>query len=171
MKLTVRIVMFAVTIGWAIKVRRLPPDAVAARVRAFFEDLSGLWIKAGQILSLRTDLLTREMADQLSELQYRAFGFAPEIATGIIERSLGGPIGEVFDGVVARFVITRSVFDGRRSLPLVSGRNDDDRNRYDAGRPLCSLERPSHRCVGVFGNAVAPPCGARRSCWMATTTT
>lgn len=95
--LLLRITSFLLRLVWMTKIRRLPPAAVAAHVRIFFEDLGGLWIKAGQILSLRTDLLTREMADELSNLQFRAFGFSPEVSRKIIEDGLGRPLSDVFD--------------------------------------------------------------------------
>ena len=97
LRLTLRILKFGVTMLWAVKARRRPPDEIAKRCRAFLEDLGGLWIKAGQILSLRTDLLTRELADELSKLQYHAFGFDPAVSRRLVEGALGRPIGDVFD--------------------------------------------------------------------------
>ncbi|MFN0141326.1 MAG: ABC1 kinase family protein [Pyrinomonadaceae bacterium] len=92
-----RLVRFALSIQWARLVRKVPPAVVASRVRAFIEDLGGLWIKAGQVISLRTDLLSPEMVDELQQLQHRAFGFSPEVSKQVIEESLGKPIAAVFD--------------------------------------------------------------------------
>lgn len=92
-----RLFRFAISLQWARRVQKHPPAVIATRVRAFIEDLGGLWIKAGQIISLRTDLLTPEMVDELQQLQHRAFGFAPEISRQVIEQSLGKPIAAVFD--------------------------------------------------------------------------
>ena len=97
LRLTVHILKFAAGIFWAAKVRRRPPLEVATRCREFIENLGGLWIKAGQILSLRTDLLSHEMADELSKLQFRAFGFESAVARERIEASLGRSIEGVFD--------------------------------------------------------------------------
>ena len=97
LRLTFQILKFAAGIFWAAKVLRRPPLEVATQCREFIENLGGLWIKAGQILSLRTDLLSREMADELSKLQFRAFGFDPAVARERIERSIGRPIDSVFD--------------------------------------------------------------------------
>jgi ubiquinone biosynthesis protein len=95
--LTLRIFKFLVGLLWAVKVTKKSRAEVAASARGFLEDLGGLWIKAGQILSLRTDLLSREMADELSSLQYRAFGFDPAVARARVEAALGRPVSEVFD--------------------------------------------------------------------------
>ena len=61
----------------------------ARAARDLLESMGGLWIKAGQLLSLRTDVLSREMADELSSLTYQAQGFAPEIARTVVETALG----------------------------------------------------------------------------------
>jgi ubiquinone biosynthesis protein len=92
-----RLLQFMVGFIWVSQVRRQPPAQVAARLRTFLEEMGGLWIKAGQLVSLRLDVLTPEMADEMSQLQYHTFGFSPEIARGVIEAQLGRPIEEVFD--------------------------------------------------------------------------
>jgi ubiquinone biosynthesis protein len=60
------------------------------------EELGGLWIKAGQLLSLRVDLFSEPVCQELSKLQYRAIGFPPELARTIIETELGCPLEQVF---------------------------------------------------------------------------
>ena len=97
LSLVVRVLRFLFSIMWAQRVRHETPAVIAVRVRNFLEDLGGLWVKAGQLISLRTDLLSPEMADQLTQLQYHAYGFAPEIARQIVAETLGRPIEQVFD--------------------------------------------------------------------------
>ena len=70
--------------------------SVALQLRMLFESLSGLWIKAGQILALRRDLIPKEYADELADLQFRTAGFSPDEAIQIIERELGKPLEELF---------------------------------------------------------------------------
>jgi ubiquinone biosynthesis protein len=81
---------------WASR-RRLTAKEQALLVRGLLEELGGLWIKAGQLLSLRTDLLPREFCSVLSKLQSQADGFTPAIARQIIEEDLGAPIEVLFD--------------------------------------------------------------------------
>ncbi len=76
--------------------RRQSPAEKAVTVREFLEGLGGMWIKAGQLFSLRTDLLSREMADELSQLTYQTTGFPPEIARQVVEEELGCPLEAVF---------------------------------------------------------------------------
>jgi ubiquinone biosynthesis protein len=75
--------------------RRTPEDT-ARRLKALLEGLGGLWIKAGQLLSLRVDLFSEPVCRELSQLQYRAIGFPPQLARTIIETELGYPLERVF---------------------------------------------------------------------------
>lgn len=77
--------------------RQKDPQADAQRLRQFLEEMGGLWVKAGQLISLRRDVLTPEMTDELTQLQYRAFGFAPDVARQILADALGVPIETVFE--------------------------------------------------------------------------
>jgi ubiquinone biosynthesis protein len=76
---------------------RLTRAEYARRFRNLLEALGGLWIKAGQLLSLRTDIFSTEFCTELSKLQFEAVGFPGEIARRIVEEDLGGPIEEFFD--------------------------------------------------------------------------
>jgi ubiquinone biosynthesis protein len=97
---TIRLVFAVVRLGlgllWLKVTRRSTAEQRASRVRAFMEFHGGLWVKAGQLLSLRTDLFTTQMIDELSQLAYRAQGFPPEVARQVVERSMGAPVEKVF---------------------------------------------------------------------------
>ncbi len=97
LSLVIRLLRFVISIVIAQRFRREPMAALALRVRNFLEDLGGLWVKFGQLMSLRIDLLPREMADELTQLQYRAYGFDPEVARQIVRETLGHPIEATFD--------------------------------------------------------------------------
>jgi ubiquinone biosynthesis protein len=72
------------------------PTRTGKELRAVFERLGGFWMKVGQLMSLRRDVLQAEVCDQLSQLQHRAVGFAPEESMRIVEQELGAPIHEIF---------------------------------------------------------------------------
>lgn len=91
-----QLIRFMLSLLWAQRVRRLPATEIAVLVRNFIEHMGGLFIKTGQLLSLRTDLFSKEMVDQLSQLQSRAYGFPPELARKIVEDTIGRPISQVF---------------------------------------------------------------------------
>jgi ubiquinone biosynthesis protein len=68
----------------------------AVRIRQALEALGPIFVKFGQILSTRRDLLPLDVADELAKLQDRVPPFAPELAVAEVERSLGIRIADVF---------------------------------------------------------------------------
>jgi len=68
----------------------------AERVRMALEELGPTFIKMGQILSTRPDLLPVEFLRQLSKLQDDVPAFAFELVKEGIEQELGRPLGDVF---------------------------------------------------------------------------
>ncbi|WP_303291114.1 ubiquinone biosynthesis regulatory protein kinase UbiB [Marinobacter sp. SS5-14b] len=66
------------------------------RLRLALEELGPVFVKFGQILSTRRDLLPDDMADSLKQLQDRVPPFPSDQARGIIEKSLGAPVAELF---------------------------------------------------------------------------
>ena len=74
--------------------KRRTPRAV--RLRRALEALGPIFVKFGQILSTRRDLLPLDVADELAKLQDRVPPFAPELAAAEIERSLGTRIEDAF---------------------------------------------------------------------------
>jgi ubiquinone biosynthesis protein len=68
----------------------------AERIRAVLEDLGPLFVKFGQILSTRRDLLSDDIADELSKLQDKVPPFPSHQAREIIEKAYGRPLDEVF---------------------------------------------------------------------------
>jgi len=71
-------------------------DTKPHRVKAIIEDLGGAFIKLGQLLSLRPDLIPTEYCKEFSKLQDDVKPFPAEIAKGIIETALKRPISQVF---------------------------------------------------------------------------
>lgn len=72
------------------------PLRIGQELRAVFERLGGFWMKVGQLMSLRRDVLPNALCDELAQLQHRAIGFPGEQAMRIVERELGAPIDDVF---------------------------------------------------------------------------
>jgi ubiquinone biosynthesis protein len=72
-------------------------ELVGTMVREAFEHLGGLWLKAGQLLSLRVDLFPQGFCQQLALLQNRSFAFPTPLARQILESEIGAPIEDYFD--------------------------------------------------------------------------
>ncbi len=67
-----------------------------ARIRMALTDLGPTFIKLGQLLSTRPDLVGREQADELSKLQSDVPADPPDVIRHIVETELGQPIDELF---------------------------------------------------------------------------
>jgi ubiquinone biosynthesis protein len=66
------------------------------RIRKALEDLGPIFVKFGQILSTRQDLLPADIGEELSQLQDNVPPFADGLAREVIERSLECSIEDVF---------------------------------------------------------------------------
>lgn len=71
-------------------------QARAARIRLALEKLGPIFVKFGQVLSTRRDLLPTDIADELAYLQDRVPPFDSNVAIACIEASLGQPIAQIF---------------------------------------------------------------------------
>ncbi|KAF1709101.1 ubiquinone biosynthesis regulatory protein kinase UbiB [Pseudoxanthomonas sacheonensis] len=68
-----------------------------ARLRLALQELGPIFVKFGQILSTRRDLVPPDVADELSQLQDRVKPFDGETARAIVEQALGRPVTEAFE--------------------------------------------------------------------------
>lgn len=66
------------------------------RLRLALQELGPIFVKFGQILSTRRDLMPPDIADELAKLRDQVAPFAGATAKNIIETQLGKPIGELF---------------------------------------------------------------------------
>jgi ubiquinone biosynthesis protein len=66
------------------------------RLREALESLGPIFVKFGQVLSTRRDLLPLDIADELAHLQDRVPPFESRIAIETIERSFKKPLSEIF---------------------------------------------------------------------------
>ena len=76
--------------------REIAAMSRGARLRLALQELGPIFVKFGQILSTRRDLVPPDVAVELSLLQDRVAPFDGETARAIVERTLGRPIGEAF---------------------------------------------------------------------------
>lgn len=78
--------------NWVAK----PHGPRAPRIRALLEELGPLFVKLGQMLSTRRDLLPEDIIEELCRLQDRVPPFPGAQARQIVERAYGKPVTEVF---------------------------------------------------------------------------
>jgi ubiquinone biosynthesis protein len=77
--------------------RRAHPKPYPVRIREALIELGPIFVKFGQILSTRRDLLPPDLADELAKLQDRVPPFPGPQARAIIEKAWGKPIEAVLD--------------------------------------------------------------------------
>ena len=66
------------------------------RLRLALEALGPIFVKFGQLLSTRRDLLPPDIADELTKLQDQVPPFAAELVFAALTRAYARPVGEVF---------------------------------------------------------------------------
>lgn len=69
-----------------------------ARLRLALQELGPIFVKFGQILSTRRDLIPPDVAEELTLLQDKVAPFDGEAARVIVEQALGRPVGVAFAG-------------------------------------------------------------------------
>ena len=66
------------------------------RLRQALEHLGPIFVKLGQVLSTRRDLLPNDIADELAKLQDQVPPFPSDVAVASIERAFGRCVDEIF---------------------------------------------------------------------------
>jgi ubiquinone biosynthesis protein len=66
------------------------------RLRLALEELGPIFVKFGQALSTRRDLLPVDIADELAKLQDRVPPFDSRLAVAIVEAAFGRPLNDIF---------------------------------------------------------------------------
>jgi ubiquinone biosynthesis protein len=80
-----------------------------ARLRLALQDLGPIFVKFGQILSTRRDLVPADVADELSLLQDRVAPFDGETARDMVEHALGRSVQDAFAGFDTRPLASASI--------------------------------------------------------------
>jgi len=84
-------------------------DPRAVRLRRALETLGPIFVKFGQVLSTRRDLLPPDIADELAKLQDQVPPFPGASAVAQIERAFGRPLAQVYASFDMQPVASASV--------------------------------------------------------------
>ena len=95
------------------------------RLREALERLGPIFVKFGQVLSTRRDLLPADIADELALLQDQVPSFPGEVAIATIERAFRKPISEIFISLNPEPVASASI--AQVHYATVRDRNDRER--------------------------------------------
>ncbi|MDE2298870.1 MAG: ubiquinone biosynthesis regulatory protein kinase UbiB, partial [Burkholderiales bacterium] len=99
----VRLLVRVMTVG-----RRLDAPR-GERLRMGLERLGPIFVKFGQVLSTRRDLLPADLADELAELQDNVPPFPAAQARALVEKAFGRPINAIFESFEAEPVASASI--------------------------------------------------------------
>ncbi|GMG86215.1 ubiquinone biosynthesis regulatory protein kinase UbiB [Biformimicrobium ophioploci] len=79
-----------------VKLMPQPELSRGARLRHALEELGPVFVKFGQLLSTRPDLLPPDMVSELDQLQDNVAPFDPDVCIALIEEALEQPLDEAF---------------------------------------------------------------------------
>jgi len=82
---------------------------LSRQARMDLQDLGPTFIKAGQMMSVRPDVLPTATLDELTKLQDSVEPFDTTVAVEQIEKELGGPLGQFFTSISERPVAAASL--------------------------------------------------------------
>ncbi|RLA34503.1 MAG: ubiquinone biosynthesis regulatory protein kinase UbiB [Gammaproteobacteria bacterium] len=113
----------------------------AVRLRLALEALGPMFVKFGQLLSTRRDLLPDDIADELAKLQDRVPPFPGPVARAVIEKAFDRPVTELFatfdENALASASIAQvhaaELHDGRKVVVKVLRPGIEKTIRHDIG--------------------------------------
>jgi ubiquinone biosynthesis protein len=94
----------------------------AVRIRRVLEDLGPIFVKFGQLLSTRRDLLPDDIATELARLQDRVPSFPSDQARVIVEKAYKKPLSELFASFDTEPLASASIAQVH-AAQLLSGEN------------------------------------------------
>ena len=84
-------------------------ENIPLKIRMMFEELGPIFVKLGQVISTRKDLLSDDIAFELSKLQDNVKPFPKDISMQIIENELGDKISNIFNNYTAEPLASASI--------------------------------------------------------------
>ncbi|MGL6109311.1 MAG: AarF/UbiB family protein, partial [Rubrivivax sp.] len=96
-------------LSWTVTLGRRFDQPRGVRLRLALERLGPIFVKFGQVLSTRRDLLPLDVADELAKLQDRVPPFPAAQAAALVEKAFGRRIDELFASFEAEPVASASI--------------------------------------------------------------
>ncbi|HEX7080924.1 MAG TPA: ubiquinone biosynthesis regulatory protein kinase UbiB [Gammaproteobacteria bacterium] len=88
---------------------RVKARPIGERLRLALEELGPIYVKFGQAVSVRRDLLSPELADELAKLQDQVPPFPSEVAVAVLERAFRRGVSDLFADFDRRALAAASI--------------------------------------------------------------
>jgi len=101
--------------------RKLPEEealSVPRRLAMAFEELGPTFVKFGQLLSTRPDIIAPDYINEFKKLQDRVAPFESDLAFAVIEEELGCPIDELFSQIDSRAFAAGSIAQVHKAVTI-----------------------------------------------------
>jgi len=79
------------------------------KIRMMLEELGPIFVKLGQVISTRKDLLSEDIAKELSKLQDHVKPFSSEVSKNIIQKQLGKNVEHIFESFNSKPIASASI--------------------------------------------------------------
>ena len=116
------------------------------RIRQALEELGPVFVKLGQALSTRPDLLPPDIANELTKLQDEVPAFAGEKAIRIIKQAYGEEFDSIFEGVEEQPLASASVAQVHTAR-LCKGNAMEGKNGKTSRDVIIKVLRPGMKAI------------------------
>ena len=120
-------------LSWTVTLGRRFDEPRGVRLRMALERLGPIFVKFGQVLSTRRDLLPLDVADELAKLQDRVPPFPAAQAAALVEKAFGRRIDDLFASFDAEPVASASIAQVHFATLKVLKSEDRDASRPPSG--------------------------------------
>ncbi|KAI8476243.1 MAG: ABC1 family-domain-containing protein [Monoraphidium minutum] len=127
----------------------------ASQLRDMLTALGPSFIKAGQVLANRPDIVREDYMNELCVLQDDVPPFPDEVAFATIERDLGRPLGEVFSSISERPVAAASLGQVYKAVLRDTGEEVAIKVQRPGVEPVILRDLVIFRALGAAVNTLA----------------
>ena len=127
-------------------------------------ELGPTFIKLGQLISTRIDVVPKEYIDELKELQDRVPGFSGDLAVELIEKELGKPINQLFDTFDRTYIAAASL--GQVHVATKDGNKYAVKVQRQGLKKLFDMDLKNIKALAVILDKVDPKTDGAQRNWV-----